>query len=292
MKINKLLNSKKIFPILSGIEIGIPINIISKVSNDVNFVNSPLTKESIFLNCLLGFCTYKQDRYLDSLEYCNNSNNSSNSNNSNNINNINNSNFINNLNLTNYSLILNKKHYYYISILDNEKYVQFTLFCSYISICIFAVYYHIGLILPLFTSTFTYKYLKQNKYVSYLKPFYVAFMWTFCTMAIPLIINHDYNNILQDTSFNLFNAITPTFLNLFALTNLADLKDYDEDLLNEVNTLPIILGVNKTKVIIILTSLLSTLMFINSPYYINNLQNMFYISSNTFPYISLFNFTI
>jgi hypothetical protein len=247
----------KIFPILSGLEIGVPINIISKVSTDVNFDYSPLTKESILLNCLLGFSTYKQDRYSDSLEYFNN------------------------------STILNKKHDYYISIVNNEKDVQFTLFCSYIAICIFAVYYHIGLILPLFTSTFTYKYLKQNKYVSYLKPFYVAGMWTFCTIVIPLLLND--NNLPM--SFDLFKTMTPTFLNLFALTNLADLKDYEEDLLNEVNTLPIILGPIKTKGIVLLSSILSTIMFINSPYFINNFQNMFYISSNIFPYFSLFNFT-
>lgn len=252
MKINYL-------PILSGIEIGVPINIISKVSTDVNFAHSPLTKESILLNCLLGFSTYKQDRYLDSLEYINNVNNT----------------------------ILNKKHDYYISILNNEKDVQFTLFCSYIAICIFAVYYHIGVILPLFTSTFTYKYLKQNKHVSYLKPFYVAGMWTFCTIVIPLLLND--NNLPM--SFDLFKAMTPTFLNLFALTNLADLKDYDEDLLNEVNTLPIILGPIKTKSIVLLSSILSTIMFINSPYFVHNFQNMFYISSNIFPYFSLFNFT-
>lgn len=255
----KILLKSKIFPILSGVEIGVPINIISKVSTDVNFVHSPLTKESILLNCLLGFSTYKQDRYLDSLEYINNVNNT----------------------------ILNKKHDYYISIVNNEKDVQFTLFCSYIAICIFAIYYHIGVILPLFTSTFTYKYLKQNKHVSYLKPFYVAGMWTFCTIVIPVLLN---DNSLP-MSHDLFNAMTPTFLNLFALTNLADLKDYDEDLLNGVNTLPIILGPIKTKGIVLLSSILSTIMFINSPYFISNFQNMFYISSNIFPYFSLFNFT-
>lgn len=254
----KIPLKSKIFPILSGVEIGVPINIISKVSTDVNFAHSPLTKESILLNCLLGFSTYKQDRYLDSLEYINNVNNT----------------------------ILNKKHDYYISVVNNEKDVQFTLFCSYIAICIFAIYYHIGVILPLFTSTFTYKYLKQNKHISYLKPFYVAGMWTFCTIAIPILLNDHSLPMSND----IFNAMTPTFLNLFALTNLADLKDYDEDLLNGINTLPIILGPIKTKGIVLLSSILSTIMFINSPYFISNFQNMFYISSNIFPYFSLFNF--
>ena len=268
MKINNLPNLpsfKKVIPILSGFEIGIPINIISKVSTDVNFKQSPLTKESILLNCILGFSAYKQDRYLDSLEYFENIN-------------CNNSTYV----------IINKKHDYYYSIVENEKSVQFTLFCSYIAICIFAVYFHIGIILPLFSSTFTYKYFKQNKNVSYLKPFYVAGMWTFCTIMIPLLIN---DNQLVINNYDLFNAMSPTFLNLFALTNLADLKDYDEDLLNGVNTLPIILGPLKTKSIVLLSSILSTIMFINNPYYINNFQNMFYVSSNIFPYYSLFNFT-
>ena len=266
----KIPLKSKIFPILSGIEIGVPINIISKVSTDVNFAHSPLTKESILLNCLLGFSTYKQDRYLDSLEYCNDSNDSNDS-----------------YSIDN-STISNKKHDYYISIVNNEKHVQFTLFCSYIAICIFAVYYHMGLILPLYTSTFTYKYLKQNKHVSYLKPFYVASMWTFCTIVIPVLLNDNSLSMSHD----LFTAMIPTFLNLFALTNLADLKDYDEDLLNEVNTLPIILGQKKTKDIVLLSSILSTIMFINSPYFVSNFQNMFYISSNIFPYFSLFNFTV
>ena len=238
----KIPLKSKMFPILSGIEMGVPINIISKVSTDVNFAYCPLTKESILFNCLLGFSTYKQDRYLDSLEYINNVNNT----------------------------ILNKKHDYYISIVNNEKHVQLTLFCSYIAICIFALYYHIGIILPLFTSTFTYKYIKQNKRISYLKPFYVAGMWTFCIIVIPILLNNNSPSI----SFDIFNAMTPTFLNLFSLTNLEDLKDYDEDLLNGVNTLPIILGPIKTKGIVLLSSLLSIIMFINSPYFLSNFQNM------------------
>lgn len=252
MKINNLA-------ILSGLEIGIPINIISKISTDVNFAMTPITKESILLNCLLGFSTYKQDRYLDSLEYLNNINN---------------------------SIILNNKHNYYISIVDNEKNIQLTLFCSYIAILAFIIKYNIGIILPLFISTFTYKNLKQNQKLSYLKPFYVAGMWTFCTIFIPLLINHSY---FSYNYIELFNIMSPTFLNLFALTNLADIKDYDEDMLNNINTLPIILGINKTKGIVLICSILSSYMFINSPYFIENIQNLFYIFSNTFPYLSLFN---
>ena len=119
--------SKNIGALLSGTEIGIPLNIISKISTDVNFQNTPLTKESILFNFLLGFSTYKQDRYLDALEYYNKYKNQ-----------INESNF----NFT------NPKHNYYLSLIDNEEQIQLSLFICYISILIFTIYYHLGIIIP------------------------------------------------------------------------------------------------------------------------------------------------
>lgn len=257
--------SKNIGALISGTEIGIPLNIISKISTDVNFQNTPLTKESILFNFLLGFSTYKQDRYLDSLEYYNKYKYQRNE---------------SNFNLT------NPKHNYYLSLIHNEKQIQLSLFICYISICIFTIYYHLGIIIPFFSSTFLYKYCKNNKNVSFLKPFYVAGMWTFCTCVIPLLLSDSF-----DYSMVSFQLLSPTFLNLFALTNLADLKDYDEDLLNEINTLPIILGKSKIKIITLACSIISMLMFINSDYYSSNIQNLFYISSNVFPYLSFLNST-
>lgn len=224
----KLPNFKKTLPIFSGIEMGIPLNIISKISN------APVSQESILLNFLLGFSTYKQDRYLDSLEYSVKNN-------------------ITKLSDVNEIMILNNsKTNYYISIVENEKLVQLSLFCSYISLCTIALYYQIGIIFPLFTSTFLYKNLKENDNTSFLKPFYVAGMWTLCTCYIP--------HLLQDTS-SLNSDFIPTFLNIFALSNYQDLKDYDEDLLNGINTLPIILGPLKTKAIIGLSLGLSFLLY-------------------------------
>lgn len=221
----KLPNFKKTLPIFSGIEMGIPLNIISKISN------IPLSHESVLLNFLLGFSSYKQDRYLDSLEYSIKNN-------------------ITKLSHINEIMILNNsKSNYYISIIENEKLVQLSLFCSYISLCVYAIYYHIGIIFPLFTSTFLYKNLKENNNTSFLKPFYVAGMWSICTCIIPLLLNDNIDIISSN--------IIPVFLNMFALTNIADLKDYDEDLINGVNTLPIILGPLKTKGIILISFIAS-----------------------------------
>lgn len=255
----------------SGTEIGIPINIISKIATDVNFKQSILTKESILFNFLLGFSTYKQDRLLDANEYFNNLENNFNISFISSISNISN---------------ISNKHNYYQSIIENEKYINSVLFCSYISICIFAIYYHIGVIFPLFTSTFAYKELKKNDKLSFLKPVYVAGMWTFCCCVLPLMLQNNY-----DSSMISFELMSPTFLNLFAMTNLADLKDYEEDFINGINTLPIILGQTKTKGIILISAILSSIMFINSPYFTQNFQNYFFLSSNILPYFSFLNIT-
>lgn len=279
---NVITKLPSIKPVLSGLEIGLPINIISKAATDVNFPNSPLTPECILLNCLLGFTAYKQDRYLDAQEYFNE--------------------FLFMNNTLDY-IYYNSKHNYYSSLVNNKqnvKLIELSLFCAYISICTLAIYYHIGIILPMFSSTFLYKYLKKNDKISYFKPFYVAGMWTICSCILPQIM---YNEIYGINEINVINAINPistidynvgysTFLNLFALTNLADLKDYNEDIINGVNTLPIVLGESKTKSIILGSALLSILLFINSEYYIDNLQNLVYMSCNIFPVLPLINFTI
>ena len=250
----------KLLPVLSGLEMGLPINIISKVATDVNFVNSPLTPECILLNCLFGFTAYKQDRYLDAQEYFNE---------------------FSCMNTTLDHIYYNSKHNYYFGLVNdkqNVKLIELSLFCSYISICILIIYYHLGVILPVFSSTFLYKYLKKNDKISYLKPFYVASMWTLCTCIVPQII---YNEINQISTID-FNSGYSTFFNLFALTNLADLKDYDEDITNGVNTLPIVLGKSKTKSIILGSALLSIFLFVTSEYYETNIQNLVYMSSNIF----------
>lgn len=260
---------KNILPILSGIEIGIPINLMSKISMDSNFLKSPLTPSNIFLNFLLGFSAYKGDRYLDAIEYKTK---------------------MNNLNYTDNSQKMNNllKSNYYDSILNNNKEIEITLFCSYLSLCILSIYYHIGIIFPLFTSTFAYKYLKQNKNISFLKPFYVAGMWTFCTCMIPLLLN-DLQNTLNMQDY--YHLLSPMFLSLFSTTNLADFKDIDEDLINGVNTLPIILGSTKTKGIILASSILSIFIFLESEYFTWSLQNYFFIASGILPNFQLFNFT-
>ena len=276
MKIPFKIPQFPVLSLLSGIEMCVPINLMSKITTDVNYIKSPLSKESILFNFLLGFTTYKGDRYLDAIETFNEKN-------------------LINLYISNSSNY--KKLDYYESILNNEKYVQFTLFCSYVSLCVLIVYYHMGLIVPLITSTFMYKELKQNKKISFIKPFYVAGMWTFSCCMIPLLLEHNINEInqmslLNNMDFNdYYQLLSPTFLSLFSTTNLADLKDIDEDMINGVNTLPIILGIKKTKGIVLVSSILSIYIFMQSEFFTWSLQNLFFISSGIFPNLHLLNNT-
>lgn len=276
------LIKNNLLPVLSGIEIGIPINLMSKMSTDVNFISSPLTKESVILNFLLGFSTYKADRYLDAIEY-----------------------FGNNFNCTVLNLNENTpKFNYYQSLLNNEKSIEFTIFSSYIALLVLIVNYNIGIILPLIISTFGYKEFKENKQIGFLKPFYVAGMWTFSCCMIPILMhNTQIESTLQSLlslqslefiNLNLhdyYQLLSPTFLSLFSTTNLADLKDIDEDIINGVNTLPIVLGFQNTKNIIVVSSILSVLIFVQSEYFSWSFQNLFFISSGILPNLQLFNFS-
>ena len=285
---SKLKNN--LFPILSGIEIGIPINFMSKMSTDVNFITSPLTKESVILNFLLGFSTYKADRYLDAIEYFNSNFNCTFDGTFNSTLNCN----FNECNVLN----LNEnapKFNYYQSLLNNEKSIEFTIFSCYIALLVLIVNYNIGIILPLIISTFGYKELKENKQIGFLKPFYVAGMWTFSCCMIPILMhNTQMKSTLEFNNLNLhdyYQLLSPTFLSLFSTTNLADLKDIDEDIINGVNTLPIVLGIQNTKNIILVSSILSVLIFVQSEYFSWSFQNLFFISSGILPNLQLFNFS-
>jgi 4-hydroxybenzoate polyprenyltransferase len=111
-------------------------------------------------------------------------------------------------------------------------------------------------------STEYYKELKGE--IVGFKPVFVAGMWTFSAVLLPCILHdHDYS-IIGDISDYL-----PCFLVLFACTNLADVKDIDEDIVNGVNTLPVVFGKENTQMLVMACLFLSSLMFGFHPNYID-----------------------
>lgn len=240
--------------VLSGTEMIIPIEILSKISlenyfKDFNFNSLFLMnynfQQIILLSFLLSFVTYKGDRLLDAEEYFIEKNSCKNK---------------------------NTKENYYSSLIKNKQIIEFTLFISYISILVILINNQdLILSLPLLISTFNYKSIKTYNFYGFpLKPLYISVLWIYVSCILPMIS-------IQDVHYDL---CLPVFLNIFATSNIADIKDYEEDFNNNISTLPTLLGKDKSKYIIIICALLSNYFFIQQDNYNLNFQNIFFLLSN------------
>lgn len=265
-KLKIITNSKalisNILPVLSGCEMIIPIEILSKTSIEnyynVNFMNVLFNNVDfqliVLLSFLLSYVTYKGDRLLDAEEFVNSKNE--------------------------ISKEINKEDYYN-KLIKNKQIVQFSLFSGYVAVIALIINYQLSVLFPLFISTFCYKYIKMGKDNNELlnipiKPIYIALLWTYLSCILPI-------QFIDETNFNYienYNYYLPVFLNIFATTNLADIKDYQEDLYNNINTLPTKIGLEESKYIIIISALLSNYFFADINNFELNLQNAFFILSN------------
>ena len=116
------------------------------------------------------------------------------------------------------------------------------------------------LVLPL-TSTFYYKQFKER--FGELKAIYISSFWVLAAIIIPSVWYERNYNILYDP----LNYI-PCFLSILGTSNLADIKDVEEDKKDGINTWPVILGREKSAKISIIILLISTyLVGINSNIY-------------------------
>ena len=81
-----------------------------------------------------------------------------------------------------------------------------------------------------------------------MKPIYVSLMWTLTTTILPCVLHdHNYSILLNPEDY------LPCTLNLFAMTNLADLKDIEEDKENCIKTIPVSYGKEFTNYIILIS---------------------------------------
>lgn len=161
---------------------------------------------------------------------------------------------------------------FYDAILKNKNSIEFLLFSSSICIITLLIHYQMNIIIPVYLSSFMYKNIKTLKIP--FKPFYVSSLWTISTCVIP---EYDNADIL---------ACISVFMCIFSLTNAADISDYDEDIKYNVSSLPTKIGVNKTKSMCYISSLLSTLSFINLDYFSNSVYDWIYILPNVIPFIN------
>lgn len=163
----------------------------------------------------------------------------------------------------------------YKGIIENKNSIEFLLFSSSIFTLILLINYHYSDVLLLYLSTFLYKNIKKLDIP--IKPFYVSGLWAVTACVVPSYAAHvDYK----------FMDTLPFFLNIFALTNMADITDLEEDISENVTTIPTIIGKNNTLSLCMAASALSCLLFVNLDYFTNNFLNDFFIFSNVVPYMN------
>jgi len=146
---------------------------------------------------------------------------------------------------------------------ENKEIMIILLFISYVKINIdlLAIEETKLLTIPL-TSTLFYRQLKEK--FGRLKAIYIASFWTIAAVIIPCIwYDHNYNILIDPLNY------LPCFLSIFGTSNLADIKDIEEDKKNGINTWPVVLGKEKSAQLSVGSILLSTiLVLINKNIYI------------------------
>lgn len=214
---------------LPGSDIGIPLNIFQDIFTNLHYGENIIGFNDIFLQFCIGYFAYGFDRYIDSLE-------------------------------SNKDEVLSerkKKLYDYIS--SNQELILISLISSYT----YVIYtlsqenYTIPFIFVLL-STFQYKNIKTS--LGEFKAIYIALMWVISTVFIPCVRHdHDFSILYYPQDY------LPGILTLFSSSNYADSFDIEEDKADNINTLPVKYGIEKSNYISILMLLFSTFLFgINS----------------------------
>jgi hypothetical protein len=262
--INNLINHKNIVPLKSNIfmlnnfnsennknvteifynpiigsNLGIPLNLLQFIYTNTYLNENLITPQLIGLQFAIGIFTYGSDRLIDALEY---------------------NNIYNKTNTTNYNKIN-----YYNYLLKTKNFNIFVITLSYLYIFSLLINNpETYPILFLLTSTLDYKNFKK-KYGQF-KALYIGIFWTIGTVILPsVLISHNYDILKEPT------IILPSIFNLFASSNLIDIKDIEEDKAEKIYTLPVIYGSNFAIAISHISIILAILLFYNNENFDNNI---------------------
>lgn len=233
---------------LNGIDIGMPLNIIDNIFTNLHYGYDITTLKVVLLQFLIGYYTYGKDRYKDAVEYIELRQEGQKHEGGDRI------------------VIAEKKKDLYQTLYNNSSFYKRS-YCAAFYCIMFLLFYDDYWYLNIPTAGLLYstEYYKQLKgQIVGFKPVFVASMWTFSAVLLPCILHdHDYS-ILSDVDDYL-----PCFLVLFACTNLADIKDIDEDIDNSVNTIPVAFGKENTQMLVMVCLMFSSLIFGLHPNYMN-----------------------
>ncbi len=244
----KIISNLEPLP-MTGLDIGIPLNIIENIFTNIHYGENIVTLKQLLIQFLIGYYTYGKDRYVDAITY--------------------------NTTHNEYNISAKKKELY--EKFNNNKVfyklsydITFSLI-AYLLLTQSYVYENLNIqilntgALPFMFLLYSSEYYRELKLITPLaKSLYVSFMWTISTIILPgYLYEHNYN-ILYD-----IGCYLPCFLSLFATTNLADIKDVDEDTINKVKTIPVCYGVEETKKLILISLSISSLIFGLNQHYLD-----------------------
>lgn len=227
---NEIIKKISVF---SGDDIGFPIYMFQYIFTNLHYGKSIYVPNILLFEILLGYVTYGTDRLIDAYAYKKNP-----------------------------SLeIRENKIQLYENIIANENVVMTTLLLSYM-LCIQ------WLSKDKFTSPFSilllfnafYKQLKPK--LGPLKPVFIGSMWIIASILLPSVAySHNYE-ILQD-----FSSYLPPLLTIIGSSNIADIKDIDEDKEQNINTIPVIIGEEYSHYFTIVVMFISIIIHLNHPNY-------------------------
>ena len=211
-----------------GLDIGIPLNMLQNIFTNLHYGHDVSTTKLILLQFLIGYYTYGKDRFKDAED-----NNK-------------------------YDIEVPEKKDQYDFLIKNKGFYKSSYFISSILIGSILLFdsnfiYNIPFLLFLYTSEY-YKELK-TKY-PYFKPFYISIMWTLSTVILPsVLIDHNYSILSYPLDY------LPCMFNILGLSNIADIKDIEEDRQNNINTLPVKYGKEYATIFSLFFLFLSSLTF-------------------------------
>lgn len=256
--INKKNQIKMNLHELNGFDIGIPINIFQNLFTNIHYGYDISTPKSILLLFAIGYYTYGKDRFKDALEY-------------------------------ERIPFPTKKEKLYNFLLSNKDFyaMSYDITLSLIIITLLFDYENYKNNIPFIVFLLSSEYYKDiKKNFGLIKSFYVSIMWTFACVILPCAL-HDHN-------YNILNYpldYLPCILTIFATSNLNDIKDIEEDKFNGITTLPVLLGEDKTNILILLCLALSSFIYGTNEHYmdrpiINSLFELQNIGFSIVPFIN------
>ena len=220
-----------------GADIGIPLTIFQQTYSCLHYGNPFINLKGIIIQYIVGFYAYGGDRYVDAQLY-------------------------------QYSPFNSTKTELYEYITDNSSNIAFSLFLSKILI-FFLLSDNLLLYSPFLITIETIPYYNEiKKNIGIYKPLYIAILCTASAILLP--------SIITDQNYSIFFYpldYLPCTLTLFAASNLADIKDIEEDKINQINTLPVVYGEINSKMISLLSLFFSSLMIAFNPHFIES-QNV------------------